>query len=75
MTHNVKEAKEEAFKTVERYASKKNNCVEYWALHQRRAPSLLNVRKKKKHEKHENHVKFIYNRKSYSEEGEIYYDL
>jgi hypothetical protein len=29
MTHNVKEAKEEAFKTVERYASEKNNCVEY----------------------------------------------
>jgi len=27
MIHNVKEAKKEAFKTVERYASKKINCL------------------------------------------------
>ena len=32
MIHYVKEAKKEAFKTVERFASKKNNRLTFWAL-------------------------------------------
>ncbi len=30
MIHNVKEAQKKALKTVERYASKKNNCLNHF---------------------------------------------
>jgi hypothetical protein len=42
MNHNVKEAKEKAFKTVERHAAEKINCLIILSPSLlRRAPSLL----------------------------------
>lgn len=61
MIHNVKEAKEKAFKTVERYASKKNNCLNFFEPFMfRRASSLLKMSGELSNKKNMKNMLFLY---------------